>query len=945
MTQNYQHILALVFAIKEINENLQLLPNITLGFNIYDSYLDARWTLRAAMQLFSTRNRFVPNYKCDIQDKVIAIIKGLDSKISYLIPDALGIYKIPQLVITPQQYRPRTSTTTMDKAPARRDAILTHHKRRVRLAEAEPANPGSLESGEAETALETQGKIRGRVDYLGSKLKGAEKRWYVSLYEAMSPELDYVQTFLQALLAQYEDPLQETRALAALRDMQQGFRSIREYAAELRTNAAKVQGWSELMKIKHFTRGLNTGILDQALTQARPTPCLLRRDPGAFVWHPRAPAPQPVLIGNQNHHEVQEILDSRLFYGSAPIMLDNTQVPFSYQMVPPEMHQYMGILQLLLHFKWTWIGFFTVTDMHTEWFLQMVYPVFSQYGICLAFMESCSSFIIANNWEKFEKWWLKLYNALMDKATNVLIFYGDNTSMIIFRWLLSHKHIAQNEHIAEKPKDSILGNMNIKNCTGEERLENLHEHNFEMMTGHGYNLYNAVYAVAHALHAMYSSNSKRRATIDGQKIKLKNWQLWELHHYLRQISFNNSAGDNISFDKNRNLVAGFDVINWLTFPNQSFLRVKVGSVDPKPPADQIFTINEDAITWHNWFNQAWPLSVCNDNCYPGFRKKKKEGKPFCCYDCTPCPEGTVSGQNDMCDCFKCPDEYYSDKDHASCILKIITFLSYEEPLGIGLATGTLTFSLITVLVLGTFVKHNNTPIVKANNRNLSYMLLISLLLCFLCTLLYIGQPRNVTCILRHTTIGIIFSIAVSCILAKTIIVILAFMATKPGSRMRKWVGKRTASYIVIVCFFIKVGISAVWMTTSPPFPDADMHSVMEEIILECNEGSMIMLFSGPAYIGFLAIATFIVAFLARKLPDSFNEAKFITFGMLVFCSIWLSFVPIYLSTKGKYTVAVEIFSILASSAGLLGCMFFPKCYIIVLKPKMNSKEWIKRKSH
>lgn len=93
----YQHVLALAFAICEVNQNPMTLPNDTLGFHIYDSFTNARMTYRTTLDLLFKSQAFSPGYTCGIWKNLVAVIGGLDSDTSSHMAEILGHYKIPQV--------------------------------------------------------------------------------------------------------------------------------------------------------------------------------------------------------------------------------------------------------------------------------------------------------------------------------------------------------------------------------------------------------------------------------------------------------------------------------------------------------------------------------------------------------------------------------------------------------------------------------------------------------------------------------------------------------------------------------------------------------------------------------------------------------------------------------------------------------------------------------
>ncbi|KAH0626262.1 hypothetical protein JD844_001157 [Phrynosoma platyrhinos] len=370
LPKNYQHVLSLAFAVKEINENPNILPNITLGFHIYDSYFNAKATYQNTINLLFSQKRTIPNYKCDGQKNLEAVIGGLDSETSVYVATIVGIYKIPQI----------------------------------------------------------------------------------------------------------------------------------------------------------------------------------------------------------------------MYSLSTPDMSGEIQISSIYQMVPNEGHQYIGMVKLLLHFNWKWVGILAISDYQGEKFAQTLEHMFSLSGICTHYTERMPTqssiadvfsiidlfqdmimflsktntdifvvhadshmmldlqwvlFQIEQNSVRFKgKVWIMtahwdFSSATFLRALDIHIFHGalsfaiHSTEIHGFRdFLQSLNPYSEEDSFVrifwEQAFNCLFPGLDIdeESCTGKEMLDSLPGPIFEMsMTGQSYSIYNSVYAIAYALHTMYSPRIESRAFADGHKMK------------------------------------------------------------------------------------------------------------------------------------------------------------------------------------------------------------------------------------------------------------------------------------------------------------------------------------------------------------------------------------------------------------------------------------------
>uniref|UniRef100_A0A4W3H0B3 Olfactory receptor C family, x3 n=1 Tax=Callorhinchus milii TaxID=7868 RepID=A0A4W3H0B3_CALMI len=403
------------------------------------------------------------------------------------------------------------------------------------------------------------------------------------------------------------------------------------------------------------------------------------------------------------------------YYASCTCLSNKGEFPTFFRTIPSDAVQIKAIVRLLQHFRWTWVGAVAEDNDYGRFGMMSFIQEVARSDICISFIEFISAtrteerilevvntiktstakvvIIFCGEVETpllvkelrlqnisdiqliASEAWITSFHLWTEETDEILfgtLGFGIRKAEIpgLREFLVTlHPSTASDNPFVEELWEEVFGcSVNIlalspgqsesmslyTQCTGSESLENTETIYTDVSQLRvSYNVYKAVYAIAHALHNLLLCEDGKGPFANktcGRKSHIEPWQVRP------QI-----------------------------LEDGSLQLVKVGYYDASLSPGEELVLDEGRV----------PVSACSQSCVPGTRKALQEGQPICCFDCLPCADGEISNQTDATECIKCPVESWSNGQNDECVPKEIEFLSFQDTMGITLTVISLSGACIT----------------------------------------------------------------------------------------------------------------------------------------------------------------------------------------------------------------------------------------------------------
>lgn len=413
-------------------------------------------------------------------------------------------------------------------------------------------------------------------------------------------------------------------------------------------------------------------------------------------------------------------------------------------------------------------------------------------------------------------------------------------------------------------------------------------------------------------------------------------------NYLQQVSVTSITGHKISFDDKNNLKEEeFHFYNYqnqipMTANDVKHLKpVDVGTWKKSKDHEEEIKLQPSRIKWNGG---SVPRSRCQKTCPPGnhlyFNSNRASGE--CCWQCVPCPEGTMNSQEDSLTCKKCDEHWRPNEKKTKCIIFYEDYVHWDHPAAlvvIFLMTAGVAFAFYVMI---TVVKHNDTPVVK-NARNAILFLLPFLIIMFLLPIPLLGRPTETTCEAYRGFFIIILGTPLAVLIAKSEAVERAFY-DEDGQSKVNWRLCTPRFLIVLLLMVLHIIVVIIVASVLPAvvyrYPTDDPFIEY----LECSTHSTFQILIAVIYVFALAVIVSVLSLNELLTEVNHNEVKWISMCMFNFYAITFFYLVCTFRLHEKGKIIALTFICLLYAINYLGCIFIPKWYVIVFRPEQNQSD-------
>ncbi|XP_075950387.1 taste receptor type 1 member 1-like [Anarhichas minor] len=643
-------------------------------------------------------------------------------------------------------------------------------------------------------------------------------------------------------------------------------------------------------------------------------------------------------------------------YGAASSVFSRKLIfPSFLRTVHPNKDVIEVIFNIVQHFKWRWVAFLNIDDDYGNDGRDLFIKRIKDTEICLAYTKGLNQDTVHSKiFRQIEaqridiiivfapEWTAKalIHKAIQLNVTKKVWIAGDAWSL--------NKELLEEEGIknigtvigVSEPKVTIPGFSDfIYSSKSQNYCENAEQKSFcnqvcncsslsaekilAVDPSFNFPVYSAVHAIAHALHnALQCESGRCKGNITMYP-----------HMVLAELKKSNFTllNQSVTFDENGDPNFGsYSIVFW----NQSGDAEEIGICHFHPKFN--FFINNTKIQWHT--KKEAPTSLCSQECDEGF-VQKQDGIHQCCFDCEICLKETyINKTEDPYECINCKETEWSAAGSTSCTLRVVEYVPFTDSGAIMIMVGAWALVVITLAMSVLFAINYNTPVVRSAGGPMCFLIFGCHSLCSLSVFFYFGKPTTSFCILRFLPFLLFYTVCLACFVVRSFQIVYIFKIAAKFPKLHSLWMKYHGQWLVITVAFVTQALLLLFgYTFAPPKPYNET-LYPDKIILGCDInlkaafGPVVLLLS-------LCFLCFIFSYMGKDLPKNYNEAKAITFCLLLLILTWIIFVTVKLLYHGKYIQTLNALAVLSSLYSFLLWYFLPKCHIILFQSYKNTQEY------